>query len=307
MKPQNLDEETIEPTRDQATPTFTHIGNYFFDYAALLLDFYNATVNAEDQDEFTRYEILLKFDGEMRAMYAEKLPQCLSPRMPLKPGWPKWIVWARRLHQASVNHKIITMHQNYLSKSFKNVRFTYSRWACTASARNIINLYGTRELNEPQWWVEQAFVVTAGICLILDLFHRADAEPEVQEYLACVNKAIVFLQQFFTSSVAVHGVRLLRSLLQEYTKLHKGLENNVPLSPALLDRAEKSLPDTQRVTQTLPANVEIPWSFDESAQFNFDIDALGFEDLMDYLPVESSLDHQVLFDSMCSVGNGQPI
>ena len=32
------------------------------------------------------------------------------------------------------------------------------------AAQNIINIYNARDANEPQWWVEQAFVVTAGIC-----------------------------------------------------------------------------------------------------------------------------------------------
>ncbi|KAF1942168.1 hypothetical protein EJ02DRAFT_422406 [Clathrospora elynae] len=41
------------------------------------------------------------------------------------------------------------------------VQYTYSRWACATAANNIIHLYSTRAPEEPQWWVEQAFVVSS--------------------------------------------------------------------------------------------------------------------------------------------------
>jgi hypothetical protein len=212
----SLDEETMLPI-DDSTPNFALVGRYFYDYASLMLDFHNAMLDVLDADEATRYAMVLKFDGEMRAVSAEEIPKCLSLRTPLDPTWPKWVKWARTLHQACVNHKIIMLHQTFLKKSFKEVRFTYTRWACATAAKNVINLYDVREQEEPQWWVEQAFVVTSAICLVLDLFHRPEIDAEAQEYLACVHKAIRFLQQFCTSSVALHGVRLLLSLLQECT------------------------------------------------------------------------------------------
>ncbi|CAO2657507.1 Nn.00g036330.m01.CDS01 [Neocucurbitaria sp. VM-36] len=313
-RPKNLEEETMTPV-DEATPTFTLVGTYFFDYAALLLEFHNSMLDAEDEEEQTKYARVLKFDGEMRVTCVEKIPRCLSPRTPPDPNWPKWVGWARRLHQASVNHKIIMIHQAYLSKSFKNVRYTFSRWACATAAKNIINMYNTREPEEPQWWVEQAFVVTAGTCLVLDLFNRTENDPEAQEYQACVQKAICYLQQCFTSSVAVHGVRLLLSLLQEYNKILEGLRSNtnqvvgsVRQCPGVLAQiGDVDIPDNARASnaQMLPSDPEVPLSIDEAAQFNFDIDALGFEDLMDYLPSEGGLDNNVLFDSIYNLNSGQ--
>jgi transcription elongation factor SPT5 len=270
-----------------------------------------------DEDDPTKYATILKFDGEMRAMGVEKVPKCLSPRTPYNPSWPKWVMWARKMHQASVNHKLIMLHQSFLSKSFKGVRYTYSRWACTSSSKNIINLYTTRDPEEPQWWVEQAFVVTSGICLVLDLFHRAESDPETQEYQAYVQKAIRFLQQFITSSVAMHGVRLLMSLLQEYDKLKEGSGSRaVPslATPAIATRsctcgagniADLPIPDAACTSHQLPPDLEMPLPFDDGTMFNFDIDALGFEDLMDYLPTEGSLNNNVVFDSVLSA-NGWP-
>lgn len=318
-RPKNLDEETMMPV-DDATPSYAVVGTYFFDYAALLLQFHNSMIEAEHEDDQARYARVLKFDGEMRVICVEKIPKCLSPRTQPDPTWPKWVGWARRLHQASVNHKIIMIHQQFLSKSFKNVRYTYSRWACSTAAKNIINMYNTREMEEPQWWVEQAFIVTAGTCLVLDLFHRTEDDPEAQEYQACVQKAIYFLQQCFTSSVAVHGVRLLLSLLQEYNKILEGMRNNANQvvgtarqCPGMLAQiGDVDIPDNARASNArasnihvLPSDPEVPLSVDEAAQFSFDIDALGFEDLMDYLPTEGGLDNSVLFDSIHNLGSGQ--
>lgn len=185
----DLDEETMLPTIG-SRPSFTKVGRYFNDYAGLLLEFHNAMLDVEDKEDSTRYATVLRYDGELRATCEEMVPVCLAPRTPLDATWPKWVHWARRLHQASVNHKIIMLHQSFLSKSFKDVRYTYTRWACATAAKNIINLYTTREPNEPQWWVEQAFAVTASICLILDLFHRPDHDAEAQEYQACVQNAV---------------------------------------------------------------------------------------------------------------------
>jgi hypothetical protein len=313
-RPLHLDEETMLPVTDSSIPTITYVGSYFYDYAALLLEIHNNMVSHLDSaaDEATKYATILKFDGEMRALCVEKLPKCLSQRTAYDPSWPGWVLWARRLHQASVNHKLIMIHQHYLSKSFKDVRYTYSRWACASAAKNIINMYGTREAEEPQWWVEQAFVVTASICLVLDLFHRAESDPETLEYQACVQKAIRFLQQFVTSSVAVHGVRLLISLLQEYDNLKEGSSSrSVPpptattparpcaCVPAGTNTTDMSIPDAAE----LASDPEAPLLFDDGTMFNFDIDALGFEDLMDYLPSEGSLNNNVFFDSMLSASN----
>jgi transcription elongation factor SPT5 len=303
------------PVADTSCATLTHVGNYFFDYATLLLEVHNTMVSHLDSaaDEPTKYATILRFDGELRALCVEKVPKCLNPRTPYDPNWPRWVAWARKLHQASINHKLIMIHQSFLSKSFKDVRYAYSRWACASAAKNIINMYGNREPEEPQWWVEQAFVVTAGICLVLDLFHRAEGDPETLEYQACVQKAIRFLQLFITSSVAVHGVRLLMSLLQEYDKLREGSSarpapppSTTPARPCSCVPAsniDMSIPDAVRATHELAPDAEAPLLFDDGTMFNFDIDALGFDDLMDYLPSEDSLKNNVLFDSMLSASN----
>lgn len=97
----------MEPIPDIATPTFTLVGGFFFDYASLLLEFHNAMIDAEGEHEQTRYAMILKFDGDLRATCVEKIPKCLSSQVPLDPKWPRWVAWARKLHQVSASNPLV--------------------------------------------------------------------------------------------------------------------------------------------------------------------------------------------------------
>jgi hypothetical protein len=306
--PMLVEDETMQSV-DENTPSLTLGSRYLHEYASLLLKYHNTMISASDADDATRYAMILKFDGELRATSVEKVPKALSPRVPYNPAWPKWTKWARTLHQASISHKLIMLHQSFLSKSFKDVRYTYTRWACASAAKTIIGLYTTRDPTEPQWWVEQAFVITSGICLVVDLFHRPNSDAEVEEYMACVQQAVRFLQQFVTSSVALHGVRLLLSLLQEYNKLHES--TGPQTTPArLYPRVNTTLDDPHVAVNGSTAHEscmptpEVPLSSEEAALFNFDIDFTNFGDLMEWLPVEGGIGNTVLFDSMSGLGSG---
>lgn len=185
-----------------------------------------------------------------------------------------------------------------------------------SASQSLISLYTTRDAQEPQWWVEQAFIITAGICLILELFHRDEADAEAQECQLHVTRAIGFLQSFHTSSVAVHGVRLLMSLMAEYEKIRDGSNERATLSAdtsatqtcsyGSSNTAGIPTLETDRATQQLPLGPEVPLSFDDPTMWNFDIDTLGFEDLMDYLPSEGLLNNNVFNASMLSA-NGWPM
>jgi hypothetical protein len=91
-----VDEESMLPTND-SMPSFTLVGHYLYDYASLLLDYHNSVLDNLDMDDASRYAMILKFDGVLRATSVEKVPKALSSRTPLNPAWPKWIKWARKL------------------------------------------------------------------------------------------------------------------------------------------------------------------------------------------------------------------
>lgn len=244
----------------------------------------------------------------MRAITIDKMPRFISLHTPYNPSWPQWTAWARRSYQASSAHKIIMVHQSFFGRSFKDSRYAYSRWACVASSKAIIEAMNERHEDEPQWWVEQAFVVTAGLCLALDLCHRTEKDVEAREHQLWVEKAIKILEQWPTSSVAGHGIRLLTSLLQEHAKKLDGSRTSSPsqnppfpnnMAPqALANAAAEAAPPHQQppATDSLTTN-------DQWALPNFDVDLMEFEGLMDNLPMQSGLDNSVFFESMLSLSN----
>ncbi|KAF2691642.1 hypothetical protein K458DRAFT_381488 [Lentithecium fluviatile CBS 122367] len=303
LPPGHFDEETMMPVRDDNTPTYTHISNYLHEIAYTLVRYLDDMLDAPDLS--AKYHVVLRYDAIMRAMPLEKIPKFLDPRTPYNPAWPQWTAWARRSYQASSAHKIIMIHQSFLGKSFKDPRFMYSRWACLSSAKIIIEAMDKRHPEEPQWWVEQAFVVTAGLCLGLDLFHRSESDAESTEHQTWLEKAIKILEQWPTSSVAAHGIRLLTSLLQEYTKKLGGSKpDSRPgsisfphnIAPQAL-AAEASETPVDTTPQSDPIDHE-PW-----ANADYDVDMLVFEDLLDGLPMQTGLDNNAFYESMLSLTN----
>jgi hypothetical protein len=97
--PMNVDEETMQQV-DDGTPCYTLVSRYLYDYASLLLEFHNTMLSATDSDDTTRYAIVVRFDGELRAVGVEKVPKVLSPRESMNPAWPKWTKWARESLQS---------------------------------------------------------------------------------------------------------------------------------------------------------------------------------------------------------------
>jgi hypothetical protein len=154
----------------------------------------------------------------------------------------------------------------------------------------------------------QAFVVTAGLCIAIDLFHRSERDPEIREQLMWVEKTIKTLEQWPSSSVASHGVRLLISLLQEHNRKNEALRPNAPLAvptmPFPSNISPASLADTAADQAEALAEMPIPnerWGALDVDMYDFE----GFEDLMETLPLEAGLDNNMYFDSMLSLANSQ--
>jgi hypothetical protein len=303
IPPRHFDEETMVPVLNDNTPAYTHISIFLHEIAYNLVRYLDDMLDAPDIT--AKYHVVLKYDAIMRAIALEKIPKFLDDRFPFNPLWPKWAGWARRSYRASCAHKIIMVHQSFLGKSFKDPRFTYSKWACLSSSKTIIEAMDKRFPEEPQWWVEQAYVVTAGLCLGLDLFHRSERDAESTEHQTALEKAITILKQWPTSSVAAHGIRLLESLLHEHTKKIDGAkaasraeslsfpQNMAP--QALADEASEIPADV--TAQPTDAGSE-PW-----ANADFDVDMLAFEDLLEGLPMNAGLDNNAFFGGMLSLTN----
>jgi len=164
IPPRHFDEETFMPVTHELTPTFTHISNYLNEIAHILVRYLDDMFDAPDIA--AKYDVVLKYDAIMRGTSIEKMPKWLSTHTPYNPEWPEWAVWARRSYQASCAHKIIMIHQSFLYRSFKDVRYTYSRWACISSSKTIVETLDKRHPKEPQWWVEQVCRPSTNLVLI---------------------------------------------------------------------------------------------------------------------------------------------
>ncbi|KAF1958605.1 hypothetical protein CC80DRAFT_502552 [Byssothecium circinans] len=285
--PRHFDENTLASIQDNMTPSFTMISNYLNEVAFMLSRYLDDMLDAPDLS--AKYNVVLRYDAVVRALSNEKMPRFLRHTSRYDPAWPRWTMWARRSYRASAAHKVIMIHQSFLGKSFKDPRYTYSRWACLSSSKTIIETMEERYPEEPQWWVEQAFVVTAGLCLGLDLFHRAGEGHEANEGKDGVEKAITILKHWPTSSVANHGIRLLKSLLQEHTKKQDSSGSKDPefpqnMAPQALAEAATGNTPVPQAEPPPPDNtvVEDPW-----VGTDFDVDMMSFDHLMD-MPIESN-------------------
>lgn len=153
IAPGHFDEETWEPVLMYQKPTFTHFSNYLNEVAYVLVRYLDDMIDAGDIE--SKYNVVLRYDAIMRGVCTEKMPPWLLMTTPYNDECPAWTRWARRSCQASSAHKVIMIHQSFLGRSFRDPRYTYSRWACTSSAETVIQAMDKRLPNEPQWWVEQ--------------------------------------------------------------------------------------------------------------------------------------------------------
>jgi hypothetical protein len=211
-KPLNCSDEDMYPL-PQATPTITSYCNYLFEIAALIPQLQDAM--ASSNTPFTKYEQVLLYDEKMRKLATAYMPTFLS-NAPVSPTWPVYVPWARRSLAICLAHKIIMIHRKFLGLSFTNSAFSFTRRTCIAAAKTILKeARAASDDSGPVLWIDQAFVVAAGIILCLDAFHRKPIEAEYVEHKRLGEEAIAYLSLFSTSSIAARGIKLLSFLTAE--------------------------------------------------------------------------------------------
>jgi hypothetical protein len=170
---------------------------------------------------YTRYEQVLKWDARLRTLAIKERPVFLSS-IPLDPSWPIWIPWARRALAISSSHKIIMIHRSFLSHSFTNPAFGFTRRTCLAASKTIIKEFKlVVEEDGPILWIYQAFAVAAGIIFSLDILHRDRQATGSSEHCELVETTVLILHSCRNSTIATRGTKLLEALLAE-------ISNTVP-------------------------------------------------------------------------------
>jgi hypothetical protein len=211
-QPMNCHDEDMQPHSDSVL-TITTYCRFLTRIASIMPQLQDDLMSCNTP--YTKYEQVLKWDKEMRALSTSERPVCLS-NVPIDPSWPPYIHWARRSLAVSSSHKIIMIHRSFLSESFTNPAFSFTRRTCLAAARTIIKGYkSTVDDDEPTLWIHQAFSVAASIILILDVLHRSPNETEYKEHKQLAEDTVEILRQCQNSMIATRGVKLLSALFEE--------------------------------------------------------------------------------------------
>ena len=217
LNPVSCDDITMQSLSEDV-PSMTSFSTVLSHIASLMPQMHDAIISSNTL--YTKYEQVLDYDAQMRSLATEELPRYFSMREALQPEWPAWVPWARRSLTICFAHKIIMIHRAFLGRSFTEQTFDFTRRTCMAAAKTILKeARQAYEEEGPMLWIDQAFMVAAGITLALDIFHRKPNEPESEEHRKLVDNTIVLLGRYENSMIAMRGIRLLSSLLAEQARL----------------------------------------------------------------------------------------
>ncbi|KAK6373310.1 uncharacterized protein PV06_05296 [Exophiala oligosperma] len=217
IKSLHVDDNTMEPMPEDM-PSVTSFQNTLVEMAALMPQIHDAIIASNTL--YTKYEQVVEYDTKMRILTTEHMPSFFSNNEPMKPEWPPFVSWARRSLTICFAHKIIMIHRAFLGRSFTEPAFDFTRRTCMAAAKSILKEARQAYDEEgPLLWIDQAFMVAAGITLALDIFHRKPNDPEYEEHRKLVENTISMLGKFENSMIALRGIRLLSSLLAEQARL----------------------------------------------------------------------------------------
>lgn len=197
-------------------PTITSYCRFLYDIAAIMPQLQDGLMSCNTS--YTRYEQVLKWDARLRTMAINKRPAFLSAT-PLDPTWPEWVPWGRRALAISSSHKIIMIHRSFLSASFTNPAFAFTRRTCLAASKTIVKEYkAVVKEDGPILWIHQAFAVAAGIILSLDILNGDQNFSGQPEHISMVEDVVVILHSCCNSTIASRGTRLLEALLAQIPK-----------------------------------------------------------------------------------------
>ncbi|KAL8366363.1 hypothetical protein RB595_004912 [Gaeumannomyces hyphopodioides] len=213
--PSNCHDDDLVPLPEHV-PTISSYCRFVREIAAIMPRLQDSLVACNTA--YTRYEQVRAWDMRLRRLATAERPLFLS-HVPPNPGWPAWTPWARRALAISSGHKIIMIHRSFLSESFTNPAFAFTRRTCLAASKTIIKEY--REVVEedgPILWIHQAFSVAACIILVLDILHRDPDEPECVEHRRLVEDALDILRLYRHSMIASRGIKIVSVLLGEISR-----------------------------------------------------------------------------------------
>ena len=210
LEPLHCDEITLEELPVDV-PTITSYTRYLHKIAALMPELQDGIVTANTP--FTKYEQILQTDRKMRDLTTYHRPSILRNTV-VNHAWPRWTTWARRSAAITSSHKIIMIHRKFLSASFTNPAFAFTRQTCVAASKTILNEVALLQSEDtPILWIYHAFAVAAAITLSLDLLHRERSDSTRAEHRQLVEGAATYLEGAQLSTISSRGIKVIKDLL----------------------------------------------------------------------------------------------
>lgn len=218
IRPQHIDDRTLLPIPAHE-PGAASFAKCIHEIASIMPQAHDALCAASTM--YTKYEQVLYYDAKMKALATDGIPTFFHTGESIAPNWPQWLPWGRRELKMCFAHKTIMVHRSFLGKSLTDPTFEATRKTCMEAAKTILReaRQPSDASSQPMLWIDQAFMVAAGITMSLDIFHRKASEPEYAEHRKFVENAVSMLSKYEHSMIAIRGVRLLTSLLAEEARL----------------------------------------------------------------------------------------
>ncbi|KAL4899412.1 hypothetical protein BDW74DRAFT_171574 [Aspergillus multicolor] len=208
-RPLNCNEEDMVSLPDEV-PTSTSYHRVLYQVARLMPRLQDDM--AQSSTLFTKYEHVLRYDAQMRALVSKEVPSFLKSD-PLHQSWPCYVPWARHCLTISSAHKIIMIHRKFLWPSFTNPAFSFTRKTCIAASKTILReCKKVAEEEGPILWIYHAFAVAASIILCLDLLFQSSSGAEHHNHRALIKDTISLLSCNESSMIAKRGLAILRLL-----------------------------------------------------------------------------------------------
>ncbi|KAM0747428.1 hypothetical protein T439DRAFT_329158 [Meredithblackwellia eburnea MCA 4105] len=125
------------------------------------------------------------------------------------------LIVERIVVQCAFQARLMRVHRPYLSRGYRNKKYSKSRETCISCAREVVKLatgYPSASQLPFGWWAVTFDVFAAAICLFIDLSH---AKEGVEEKRALVVEAVGLVHKIAHTSMAKAGARVLDQLVLE--------------------------------------------------------------------------------------------
>jgi hypothetical protein len=148
------------------------------------------------------------------------------------------------------------IHRKFLSMSFDNPAFAFTRRTCIAASKTILKEFRQAlSSNGPVLWIYHAFSVAAAITLSLDMIYAKSQDASSAQHESMVAEAVQNLESAGNSKIAQRGASLLSDLLKLIRSVKSGRTGTAQKRKTGQDDDAATVPNKSRRTSDMNALV----------------------------------------------------